>query len=155
MRQNISNEDLQILCELRSNAREKLTTMSRRTKMPVSTIHERMKRWKDDFVLRYTVLLDFTKLGYPIKTKSMLKIDKSQRNEITEFLAKNRNINSVFKINNTYDLIVDACFRNMNDAENFFMDMEENYKIKKRDTYYVLQEIKREGFMTNALHIEE
>ena len=60
----INIKDRQIISHLRNNARIPLTTMSKLTKIPVSTLFDRLKTNEDDIITKHTSLLDFAKLGY-------------------------------------------------------------------------------------------
>ena len=56
---------------------------------------------------------------------------------------------SIFRINNGFDFIVEAVFKNINELENFIESLEDKFKIKSKNVYYIIDEIKREKFMTD------
>lgn len=59
----MSPKILQFLAYLRENSREKLTTISKRTKIPISTLFDMLKELQGNLITKNTVLLDFSKLG--------------------------------------------------------------------------------------------
>lgn len=147
----ITEEELKLLIYLRLNSREKLTKLSRKTQIPVSTIHQKLKQFSQEIIRKHTIILNFDSLGYPIKTHSIIKADSASKIELAAYLQKHNNVNNVYKINNGYNYVFDAYFKDLNDSEQFFEKLENEHKIKKRDTHYILDEIKREGFLTNEL----
>jgi len=150
MIQKISDKDLQIICELRKNARMPLTKMSRKTMIPISTIHDKLKSFKDVLVKKYTSLLDFSALGFNTRAHIMFKIKKERKDEIKEFLTKHQNVNSIFKINNGFDFLIEGVFKSIKEMEEFTDLLESKYDIKGKETYFIIDEIKREEFFSET-----
>ncbi len=138
------------MSHFRSNARKNLTIISRETAIPVSTIFAKLKRFEDSVIRRHTAIINFSKLGYGTIAKIMLKVDKMNRPKLKAYLDKHQNINSLSKINNGYDFIAECVFKNMNELENFLDDLDDICKIQKKSVYYVVDDIKREGFMLDS-----
>lgn len=148
MFQDINPKDLKIIAELRKNARISLTKMSRKTQVPVSTIHDRLKSYKNHLVKKYTSLLDFTALGFHTRAHILFKLKKETKDELKEFLTKHQNVNSIFKINNGYDFLIDGVFKNIKEMEEFLEILETKYDIKSKEVYYIVDELKREEFFS-------
>ncbi|MBW3015947.1 Lrp/AsnC family transcriptional regulator [Candidatus Woesearchaeota archaeon] len=138
-----------VLSHLRSNARISLTKMSKQTQIPVSTLFDKLKRFEQGLIKKYVSLIDFQQLGYNTRAQIVLKINKDQRKECREFLTKHLNVNSVYKINNGFDFMVDCVFKNIKDMEEFIEAIEDKFEIIERYTYYVIDEIKKEEFLAN------
>jgi len=146
----LSAREKKLITHLRNDSREKLTTLSRKINMPVSTIHEKIKKYQGTIINKSTILLNSSQIGFPLKTHTILSVHKDHKAELIDFLNKSMNVNNLFRINNGFDVIFDAYFENINKSEEFFEDLEEAHKVKKRDTFYILEEVKREGFMSNV-----
>ncbi len=144
----LTQKDLLLLTNLRQNARETLTRLSKKTNIPISTIYDKLKLYNGDIIKKHTSIIDFAKLGYNARVNVMLRVDKEQRNDIKDFLARRDCINSVFKINNGFDFIVEGIFKDIREVEDFIEIIENKFKIKSKQVYYIVDEIKREGFMT-------
>ncbi|MCX6707205.1 MAG: Lrp/AsnC family transcriptional regulator [Candidatus Woesearchaeota archaeon] len=138
--------DVRIISYLRENARINLTRLSRETNIPISTIFDRLKKF-DGVIKKHTVIVDFSRLGFDIKVNFILKVDKQNRDRLRDFLMKDIRVNSVYKINNGYDFLVEAIFSDMKEA-NEFTEKLEPFKVKSEE-YYILDEIKREAFMSD------
>ncbi len=146
-------KELLLLSHLRKNARKNLTALSRQTGIPVSTLFERIKRYEGGIIRKHTALIDFSRLGFEIRVNIFLKADKSRRDELKRFLMKEQGVNSVFRINNGYDFLVEGIFRNMKEVTDFTEKLE-GYKVKEIKEYYTLEEIKKEGFMSDPEYVD-
>ncbi len=145
----MKRKDLLFLTHLRKNARETLTNISKKTDIPISTLYDKLKIHEKGLIKKHTTLIDFSKLGYNCRATITLKVDKENRNAMRESLLKSEHINSVFKINNGYDFMVECIFKNLKELEDFLDNLEDKYNIIEKQTYYIIEEIKREGFMTD------
>ncbi len=145
----LNNKELVILSHFRENARKNLTRISRETKIPVSTIFDKMKKYEGDVVKRYTTLLDFSKLGYDVRVTLVLRVPKEKREEFEHFISRSESINSAFRINNGYDYSVELVLKNMREFHEFSEVLESKFKITSKQEYYILEDIKREAFLTD------
>jgi len=150
----MQKKDLVVMACLRKDARMKLTTMSRLTKLPVSTIFDRMKFHEGGLIRRHICLLDFSKLGYHTRANVMLKVGKKHKEGIKEYLEGSHHVNSLYKINNGFDFLVEVVFKNISDLEEFFETLEEKYSIKGKEVHYIINDIKRETFMSDPNTLE-
>ncbi len=145
----MKQQDLMVLSALRQNARLSLTKMSRATRVPVSTIYDKLKQYERTVIKKHTAIVDFAKLGYNTRAKILIKVERDQREEMQEYLQKNRNVNSIYKINNGYDYIVELIFVHIKDMEDFIETLEAEFKVLKQETYYVIADLKKEEFLSN------
>ncbi len=137
-----------LLSHFRKNARESLTAISRRTRVPVSTIFDKLRQYERSFVKKHTTLIDFSKLGYLTRANVMLKVAVEHRQVLRDFLLKHENVNSLFKVNNGYDFLAEMVFRHIKDLEDFLEMLEIKYKVQNKTVFYVIEDICREEFMS-------
>lgn len=147
MREN----ELQILRFLRVNSRETLTKLSKKTGMPISTLFDKLKEYREQLITRHTCLLDYQKLGFDLRVQLLFKVTK-HKEEFESYLENHFQINTVFRINNGYDYLVEAIFKNMRDFTEFLASLD-RFAIKERKEFYVLQDVKREAFLTSETHV--
>lgn len=141
--------ELILLSHLRRNARETLTKISRETRMPVSTIFDKIKRYDNNLIKKSTVLLNFSKLGYSTVVTLMLKVARDQRNELKDFLFRENRVNSFYRVNNNFDFILEGIFTDMQEFQEFIESLEAKFDIKEKQIFYILDDIKKEEFMAN------
>ena len=82
-----------------------------------------------------------------------LRVKKNEKEKAREFLLKNRFVNSAYKINNGYDFLIEAIFRNMSEVEAFIEQMESSFKVNEMKIFYIIDEIKREDFMSSPEYL--
>lgn len=150
----ITKKDLQIISNLRANSRQTLTSMSKKTKIPISTIYDRLKANEGSLIKKHTCLLDFNKLGFNTRANVLLRVDRSVREDIKEYLVKHRNVNSLAKINNNYDFLFEAVFRQIKELEEFLEQLEERFKVKSKQVFYIIEDVKREAFLADPEMLE-
>lgn len=144
----IKKKDIDIIMRLRNNARESLTDMSKKINIPVSTIYDRLKEHHGELIKRHTSLLDFAVLGFNTRASICIAIDKQQKDSINTYLHKNQYVNSVFKINNGYDFMIDGVFRSIKDMEDFCDTLRSKFDIRDLKSFYIIEELAREEFLT-------
>ena len=150
----VQKKDLQIISNLRADSRQTLTNMSKKTNIPISTIYDRLKANEGSLIKRHTCLLDFNKLGFTTRAKVLLRVDRAAREELKEYLTKHRNINSLAKINNNYDFLFEAVFKQIKELEEFLEKLEEKFKIKSKQVFYIIEDVKRESFLSEPEVLE-
>lgn len=146
----ISKKDLLILTELRKNARETLTRISRKTSIPVSTIFDKIRCYQGDLITKHTALIDFSKLGYNARANIMIKVDRNAREEARQFLFNHHNVNSVYKISNGFDFLIEGIFKNVKDVEDFIDVLGGKFKLEQTQVHYIVEDIKKEAFMNDG-----
>ena len=145
----IEKDNAVLLAHLRKNARIKLTAISRETDIPVSTIFEKINGPLRGYVQRYTCLLNNNEIGFNSRATIILKVDKEQKTEIGQHLERHQNVNSLYKINNGYDFLLDVIFKQMMDLEEFIEQLERKFRIKHKEVYFIISEVKQESFLSD------
>jgi DNA-binding Lrp family transcriptional regulator len=148
-----TKKDLLLMSYFRQNARENLTKISRITSIPVSTIFDKLKEFEKTVIQRHTTLVDFKKLGFDIRVNILFKVSRPNRDQFREFLLKNENINSVYKVNNGYDFLTEGIFKDMG-AMHKFMENLDRFEIEAKQEMFVLEDVKREGFLADKMQAE-
>jgi DNA-binding Lrp family transcriptional regulator len=137
-----------MIANLRIDGRMQLTEMSRKTGIPVSTLFDRL-RMSDGLISKHTCLLDFEKLGYSTRASIMLKVDREQKQLLRDFLSKHQSVNALHRINNGYDFLVEGVFRSVIDVEDFLDQLGSRFRIEDKQTFHIVEDIKREAFMSD------
>ena len=145
----MDQKKLKLLALLRKNNREKLTNLSRKTHVPVSTIFESLRNNFSKFILKHTCIVDFSYIGFNIKAMLLIKFKPENKNEGLNYLTKSIFVNSLSRINNGYDVTLEIICKDMNALEDFIEKLELNTKIKKKEVFYLMGDIKKEDFFSN------
>ena len=145
----LTKKELVLISHLRNNARETMTSISKSTRMPISTIFDKIKKYEKSLIYKHTALLDFNALGYHTRANIMLKVDKKSRDDFRNHINKDQRVNSSSRINNGYDFIIEVVFKNIKELQDFIELIEEKFKITNREVFYIIDDIKREAFLSN------
>ena len=143
----ISEKDLLILSHLRNNARQKLTEISKKTGIPVSTVHDRVRVHEEKTIKKHTSLLDYSKLGYNARINIAIRVDKDSKEALQKFLSEHESTNTLYKVNYSFDFLGEFIFKNLNEAHNFADHIEKNFNAQTQ-LMNVIDEIKKEEFLT-------
>lgn len=146
--------DLLIISNLRQDARMSLTQMSRQTRIPVSTIFDKIRDFKRTGLIRkHTSIVSFDRFGFNTKALIFLSTSREKRSELTDILTRSSNVNSLFKVNNGWDFIAEVIFPGFKEIEDFLEKIEEQVTLNKKQVFYIIDELKREDFFTNPAQL--
>ncbi|MBU1976147.1 MAG: Lrp/AsnC family transcriptional regulator [Nanoarchaeota archaeon] len=146
----MDDKDRLFLAYLRNNARMNLTTLSKKTGIPISTLYDRLKAGERSVIIKHTTLLDFGSIGYGCRANIIFKIEREAREAVRLYLSKHTSVNSLFKINNGYDYMIEAIFRNIRELEDFLELVDDKFKVLDKHVHYIIEEITRENFLTDT-----
>ncbi|MCG2718649.1 MAG: Lrp/AsnC family transcriptional regulator [Nanoarchaeota archaeon] len=118
----MKHDDLQVLDELRKNARKSLTNISNNTRIPLSTVFKKVVKLEKNLINKYVSLIDFNKIGSGIRIHLVIK--SKDRKDLHDFLIEHPNVNSLYRISQNFDFLVETIFPNMLEFENFMEDIE-------------------------------
>ena len=134
----LGKTDLIILKWMRTNSRISLAKISRKEKIPVTTLFDRLKKLN---VIRKTILINNSSIGWPIRAYGIIKMPTTKT---IEKLRAQRGMNNLYRTENG-EIIFDMYFKSLYDAEKKFH--EESFE-SEISVFYIVEEIKTEGFFT-------
>jgi DNA-binding Lrp family transcriptional regulator len=145
----LQKKDLLILSGLRANARETLTGLSRKTSVPISTIFDKLKQYEESFIKNHAALINFSSLGFTTRANVMVKVARDSREKVKLYLQKHPNVNTIYKINNGFDYMLEAIFKNINQLEDFLELLDHKFGLLNKEVYYIVEDIRREAFLSD------
>jgi DNA-binding Lrp family transcriptional regulator len=149
MKNETDKKDLDILSCLRLNSREKLKKIAMSVKLPISTVYDRIKKMeKHGIIKKYSCIVEPKKLNHSIKTKIFFKVPNNLRKSFEEKESKNKVINSLLRISgNEWDYVAESFFQDIDHLYTYLEGINEDYEGSKNQVYYIINEIKQEGFL--------
>jgi DNA-binding Lrp family transcriptional regulator len=145
---------MDVVPHLRQNGRIKLTELSRKSGIPVSTLFDRMHKLEQFGIRRVTALLDFDALGFHVRAALLLKAGIGKRDELLAYLKNSPAVNNLSRINNGHDYIAECVFHDLRELEEFCERIECRFGVKKREVHLTIEELKREGFLALPLEVK-
>jgi DNA-binding Lrp family transcriptional regulator len=146
----MKKNDLVVLACLRQDARMKLTEMSRITRVPVSTLFDRIKALEGEGVVsKHGCLVDFKSLGFQARALAVFSAHNGEKEKLGEFLKSHPNVNSLYRVNAGWNFLADLVFPGVKEAEDFTDDLEARFRLKDKKLFYILDEFRHEEFLSN------
>lgn len=134
----LSEKERRVLNMLRANSRAGLTRIGSMTGIPVTTVVDIVKRLKK-VVDRHTILLDFEKIGYPLRVQYRIKNPDSS---VKEFVFKHPNVNTLKRMHDR-TLYIECIFENIQPLMKFKDYLTNNSEVEET---FVVEELQREMF---------
>jgi DNA-binding Lrp family transcriptional regulator len=145
----LTDEELAIISHLRENSRKNLSKISRETRIPVSTIFDRLKKYEKSVIKKNTALLNFKELGYSVRVNLMLRVDEKGRQEFEKFLSRTENVNTAYSVGTEYDYMLECVFKNIEQWQEF-MKKVMKFKVLDKKEFFIIKDLKKEAFMSNT-----
>jgi Lrp/AsnC family leucine-responsive transcriptional regulator len=134
---------------LRRNARETITRISKFTGIPISSTFGRLKRLEEARVItRHTSLVDMRQIGLSMRVFVLFKTDDSHREELEGSLMEDPQVNNMVRIIGSWNLMVEALFRDINELESFVEALRRDFRGLEFSVHYILDSLKQEGILT-------
>lgn len=143
----LDEDDTTILKHLRKNARKSLADISRDSGISLTTVFNRTRRLKKTVIEKFVSILDYTVIGYPVRVHFAVRVRKKE--ELSNFLIKHANINTIYKINKNMDFYFEAIFSNVKELYSFTERLKD-FDLKVLKEYPVAEELKKEEFFSIA-----
>ena len=85
----LDKKDLIIIEYLKKDSSLTTQKISRQTRIPITTIHNRIKKLKKKEIIKnYTINIDYTKLGIPLSAYILITIDYNLPNNKKNYNGK-------------------------------------------------------------------
>jgi len=143
----LQKRDIKILSCLREDARASITKIAKKTQLPISTVYERIQFHRKNTVYKFSALLDFTKFGYMAKALVLFKINKKDKKKVRDYFIEHQSVNSVYRVSNGNDYMVEIIFRDIKEIEDFLDEVEEEFRVRNKEVHYLIEDLKKEEFM--------
>lgn len=150
MEEILDKKDLAILGALTENARLSSQEISKKTLIPISTVHHRIKKLeKEGIIEKYTVVLNKKKLGKEIAAYVLITVDykllkdiKISQHELAKKLKKNEFVEEAAMVTGGTDIIIKIRIKNIDELDEFVTKYLRNIDgVERTQTMVILNEI--------------
>jgi len=120
--------DMKIIRSLQMDARKPIVHIAKEVDANEATVRRRIdKLLKDGVIERFTVVLDYHKLGRVIKAFIGLRVEPTKLKAIAEHLAKHPDTQVVYRTSGDTDIVTEVILEKMEDLNAF---LEEELKLE-------------------------
>ncbi|WP_436957198.1 Lrp/AsnC family transcriptional regulator [Staphylococcus sp. AS1337] len=112
--------DNKIIDSLKKDSKASLTNISNIVNLSVPSVRERINKMIDNGVIRrYTIDVDYKKIGYDIDVLINITLSNSIYSEFKEFISQQKHVDFCYRISGDSCFIFKARFKEMLDVEEF------------------------------------
>jgi len=120
----IDTLDMKIIRELQADARKPVVKIAGEIGANEATVRKRIEKLiKNGYIQRFTVVLDYHKLGRVIKSFVGLRVQPARLKEIVDHLSKHPDVQVLYRTSGDIDIMVEVIFEKMEDL-NAFLESE-------------------------------
>jgi len=119
---------MKIIKALQTDARKPIVRLAREVGANEATVRRRIdKLSKEGIIERFTVVLDYHKLGRVIKAFIGLRVQPAKLREIVDHLSKHPDIQVLYRTSGDTDIFAEVIFEKMEDLNEF---LEEELRLE-------------------------
>ena len=136
--------DYQILAELKKNARQTASEISKTIHLSVSTVIERIKKMEKSGLIRtYTVITDDHKFGNDITVLMEVGMEHPRYNDdFIRYINNAPNIVACYYLTGEFDFLLKICCRSSEHLEQIHNQIKDCPGVRLTRTHYVLRTVK-------------
>ena len=136
----LDDKDRKILAILESNSRTSIRVIAKSTGYRPSTVHQRIKRLKDQGVIqKFTVKLDDEKLGRDLVV--FMLISGAMDKYLDDKAMRDPCIQEIHGITGEYDLLIKLKFHDMKEFNKFIIEFRDKYSDSIAKTITMVQTV--------------
>ncbi|MBW3015040.1 Lrp/AsnC family transcriptional regulator [Candidatus Woesearchaeota archaeon] len=117
----IDQKDKKVLEQLQINARQSVSKIARKTKLPIDVVKYRIKKLEKEGIIKsYHAFLDPLKLGYPLYAYvvfSLSNLKPEQEKHLIGYLKLHKRIVYVSKNSGRWDIVIGVCAKDYKDLD--------------------------------------
>jgi len=112
--------DLKIVRCLTEDARCTYKYMAEQTGVSEATVKNRIDKLQEEGIIKkFTIIMDYHKLGRAIKAFIGLKVQPAKISEIVKVIEKNPDVHVLYRTSGDVDLLIEVIFEHMEDLNSF------------------------------------
>jgi DNA-binding Lrp family transcriptional regulator len=112
--------DLKIVSTLTDDARCTYKKIAEEAGVSEATVKNRMDKLQEQGIIKkFTVIMDYHKLGRAIKAFIGLKVQPAKLSEIVEVIEVNPDVHVLYRTSGDVDLLIEVIFEQMEDLNKF------------------------------------
>ena len=136
--------DYQILNELKKNARQTASDISKTIHLSVSTVIERIRKMeKSGLISSYTAIMDEQRLGNDITVLMEIGMEHPRYNEeFIKYINNDPNIIACYYLTGEFDFLVKICCRSSEHLEQIHNHIKDCAGVRLTRTHFVLRTVK-------------
>ena len=139
----MKQKDKDILMNMRNGKKLNISKIARQLKLPISTVNDRINHIEKNYLLKYSALLNYNKLGYLGHAKIAVKTNNAG---FLDFLKQHESVNAIYHVNEGYDYLIEVVFKDLIELKQFVYSIQD--KVNECKIFHIINTVEKERFMT-------
>jgi len=131
-----------ILSVIMDDARQSYRQIAKRVGVTAATIMNRVRELEKEIIKKYTVILDYEKLGYDVEVLIEIRISKGKLFQVEKEIAHDPSVFAVYDITGDFDAAILARFPNRRRMDSFLKKIQKYDFVERTNTRFILNTIK-------------
>lgn len=146
----MEKKDWVIISQLRSDGRKPVSTISSAVHLCRGTVAKRIEKY-DSIIRKYTVLLDFQKIGL---VQVLVNISLNEEKGVFErYIQQHPCLNTFYQTSKGY--AVEMVFQNAIEADKFVNALSSAFAITEKQVWVIEKQLAQECFLVNMREAHE
>lgn len=127
---NLDEKDKQIIEILQYDAREKLTSISKKVGLSIDSVNKRIKRLVENNIIYFRSLPDPRKIGFPFIVDAKIKLHNVKEDEFNEFmkyLTVHPLVTTLLTVSGDWDVTCVFMARTSKEIEEFTLEVRKRF----------------------------
>jgi DNA-binding Lrp family transcriptional regulator len=139
----IDETDLRLIQLLQENARMTNIELAEKLNTSEATVRRRTNNLVDrGYIRTFSALLDFNKIGNPVKANIMANVKKDKLEQVADDLSQIENVHMVCQTMGNHNLFCETFFNNISELQDFTEKMLRNESVDGLDYYIITKSYK-------------
>lgn len=134
--------DKSIISILQDDSRLSYRQIAKRVGVSAATVMNRIKELEKEVLKKYTVILDYEKLGYDAEVLIEVRIAKGRLLEVEKEIAHDPNVFAVYDTTGDFDAVILARFPNRRKMDAFLKKIQKYDFVERTNTKFILNTIR-------------
>ena len=134
--------DRHILSVLMDDSRLSYRQIAKKVGVSTATVMNRIKALEKEIIKRYTVILDYEKLGYDVEVIIEVQISKGKMLQVEKEISNHPNVFAVYDTTGQFDASILARFPNRRKLDAFIKKLQTYDFVERTNTKIILNTIR-------------
>lgn len=144
----IVRNDLLLLAQLRTDARQSVLALSDTVDLCRITVAKRLSVLRQHVIQKYTALLDFQQLGFSVRVQLNAHPVQEDCSIFERFIRQQECLNNLYVASQGTAYIADLLFQTNTEADVFLSRLDSAFSFIEKHVYFINQELVREHFFS-------
>ncbi len=136
-------KDILLLNLLLENSHISSRELAKKSGFSIATVIQRVKKLQNEKILRkYTLELDYEKMGYDVQAVISMRISRGKLFEVEKKIAHHPNVFAVYDTTGDFDALVIVKFKTRKALDSFLKNIQTYDFVERTETKLILNSIK-------------